>query len=242
MIVQELVAKAPSADALLAFTESELDLVLLNFIQAASDDKFRRMVTCDGVVTQLFGPGGYDLAKQEPVRRVVMRAWRSLEASLLIEEPDATNGKNGYRVVSAEGRTVDTSVDLAAVKVRNWLTPELLHPTLHGACLNAFKTGDYDTAVFEAFKAVEAAVRKKSGFNSTDFGVALMRKAFDPDNGPLTNKAAQKSRREARQRLFMGVIGELRNPKAHGDPTITNPQMAIEEILTASLLLRTVGT
>ena len=28
-----------------------------------------------------------------------------------------------------------------------------------------------------------------------------MRKAFDPDNGPLANKVAQKTRREARQRL-----------------------------------------
>ena len=38
----------------------------------------------------------------------------------------------------------------------------------------------------------------------------------------------------------MGAMGELRNPKAHSDPTITDPREAIEELMTASLLLRMV--
>ncbi len=241
MIVKELMASAPSADALLALTEKELELVLLALIRAVSDDSVRHMVTCNGVVTELFGHGGYDKAKQEQVRKAVTRAWRALEAADVIEEPDADNGKNGYRVISVKGRAVNTDVDLAAVKVRTWLIPELVHRALRGACLNAFKAADYDTAVFEAFKAVEVAVRKKGGYSQSDHGVALMRQAFDPSNGRLTDTSLPKTRREARQRLFMGAMGEIRNPKAHGDPTIADPQMAIEEIMTASLLLRTVG-
>jgi uncharacterized protein (TIGR02391 family) len=104
--------------------------------------------------------------------------------------------------------------------------------------MNAFAAGDYDTAVFEAFKAVENAVRKKGDYPSAEFGVELMRKAFDPTNGPLRDPSAKQSRRVARQNLFMGAMGELRNPKAHGDPTITDPREAIEEMMSASVLLR----
>lgn len=41
--------------------------------------------------------------------------------------------------------------------------------------------------------------------------------------------------------LFNTSGGELRNPKAHSDPTITDPLVAIEEMMTASVLLRIVG-
>jgi uncharacterized protein (TIGR02391 family) len=241
MFVKELIDQAPTADSLLGLTEREQELVLLSFFRAVTDDSLRRMATCDGVVNELFGFGRYDVSRRTEVERAVVRAWRQLEAAQLIEEPDSYNGKNGFRVISAKGRTTNTDVDLAAAKVRAWLIPELVHAGLHGACLNAFRAGDYDTAVFEGFKAVEAAVRRIGGYGATDFGVAMMERAFDPTNGPLTDRSAPIPRRNARQRLFMGAMGELRNPRAHGDPTITEPRIAIEEILTASVLLRIVG-
>jgi uncharacterized protein (TIGR02391 family) len=135
---------------------------------------------------------------------------------------------------------VKADVDLEAAKVRGWLKPELLDSALHGAAMRAVAAGDYDTAVFEAFKAVESAVRMKGGYLDTEFGVELMHKAFDPTNGPLRDPGAKISRREARRNLFMGAMGELRNPKAHGDPTITDPREAIEDMMTANLLLRMV--
>jgi hypothetical protein len=69
-----------------------------------------------------------------------------------------------------------------------------------------------------------------------------MTKALDPNNGPLRNKAATLGRRQARQSLFEGAFGELRNPRAHGDPTITDPLIAIEEMMVASALLRIVDS
>ena len=113
---------------------------------------------------------------------------------------------------------------------------------LPDAAWNAFRAGDYDTAVFEAFKAVESAVRKKSALSESDHSAMLMTKAFNPDNGLLTDMAAPKSRREARRDLFRGALGELRNPKAHGDPTITDTLIAVEEMMTASTLLRIVDS
>jgi uncharacterized protein (TIGR02391 family) len=242
MVIRDLLQAVPTADALLALTPKELELILLRFVGAATADPLRRMVTCEGTLVELFAPGGgYDMAKRDPVSRAVRRAFKALEAAELIEAPDPYNGQNGYRVISDNGRQVDTTVDLDAAKVRDWLKPELLHKTMPVAVMNSFASADYDTAVFEAFKAVESAVRKKGGFTQSDFGVELMRKAFHPDQGPLRDQGATRSRRERRQELFMGALGELRNPKGHNDPTITDPRLAIEEIMTASVLLRIVN-
>jgi hypothetical protein len=48
-------------------------------------------------------------------------------------------------------------------------------------------SGDYDTAVFCAFKEVEVAVRRVSGLPPTKIGVDLMRDAFKPTSGLLTD-------------------------------------------------------
>jgi hypothetical protein len=62
-----------------------------------------------------------------------------------------------------------------------------------------------------------------------------MQKALDEKSGPLTDMSAP-SRQNRRCEVFTGTFGELRNPKAHGDPTITDPLVAVEEIMTAGTL------
>jgi hypothetical protein len=37
-------------------------------------------------------------------------------------------------------------------------------------------------------------------------------------------------------RLFTGAFGELRNPKAQGDPTKAEPLVSVEEMMTAGTL------
>jgi len=95
-------------------------------------------------------------------------------------------------------------------------------------------------AAFEAFKSVEVAVRTKAGFTTTDFGAPLMKKAFDPNSGPLRDKAAPPARQKARCDLFTGAFGEIRNPKGHNDPTITDALVAAEELMAAGILRRIV--
>jgi uncharacterized protein (TIGR02391 family) len=83
-----------------------------------------------------------------------------------------------------------------------------------------FRRGDYDVAVFQAFKEVEVAVRKaanakKAGYPDSDVGTALMRKAFHPETGPLTDMAVVRAEREAVMHLFSGAIGHAKNPMSH---------------------------
>jgi uncharacterized protein (TIGR02391 family) len=98
----------------------------------------------------------------------------------------------------------------------------------------------FDTAVFQAMKAVEVSVHEAGGFAASDLGTDLMRKAFHEDNGPLTDKSAEKSERQARSALFAGAIGSYKNPHSHRDVNLDDPNEATEIVLLANHLLRIV--
>lgn len=103
-----------------------------------------------------------------------------------------------------------------------------------------FQQGHFDTAVFEAMKAVEVAVRAASGLSARDIGVPLMRKAFDKTTGALTDMEAEEGEREARAHLFAGAIGSYKNRYSHQDVDLDDPNEATEIILFANHLLRIV--
>lgn len=237
----------PAAAAFLDAAETDIERAVLRVYLEHTDQPFRGMTTAQNIATQLFETGGYayEVGVRNRIDRAISRATRKLEDAGLIEEPDFHNGRNGFRIISQRGREVVAANDYEAAKVRSLVSREMFHPSLPDAAWNAFRVGDYDTAVFEAFKAVESAVRKKTvGKNNitlSDHTVSLLRKAFDPTAGPLSDMSAPEQRRKRRCELFTGAFGELRNPKAHGgDPTIADPHMAVEEMMIASSLLRIV--
>jgi uncharacterized protein (TIGR02391 family) len=103
-----------------------------------------------------------------------------------------------------------------------------------------FAAGDYETACFAATKEVEVAVRSASGFDNSKFGVTMMREAFKPDGGPLTDAAAEPAERVATMELFAGAIGAFKNPSSHRPVSFTDPVEAAEIVQLADLLLRIV--
>lgn len=117
-----------------------------------------------------------------------------------------------------------------------------LHPVIAQKVWATFLRGDYDTAVFQAFKEVEVAVRTAGGFAAEDVGTALMRKAFDPTRGPLTDTSLPLSERESLAHLFAGAIGSCKNPHSHRTISIPDPAEAVEMIMMASHLLKIVDS
>ena len=123
----------------------------------------------------------------------------------------------------------------------DFLPEHEFHPAISSKVWSFFSHGAYDTAVFEAFKQVEIAVRKAGGYAEVDIGVKLMRKAFNVKNGDLTDQNQQEAEKEARFFLFVGAIGAYKNPGSHRDVDFTAEE-AVELIGLASYLLRIVDS
>ena len=128
-----------------------------------------------------------------------------------------------------------SQIDVANVLTDDLLPKRLLHEVIFQKVLPIFMQGSYGPAVFEAFKQVEIAVREAGSYAETDYGTKLMRLAFSPEDGALTD--SQDTEKQARSDLFAGAIGSYKNPGSHRDVEITAEEAA-GLIIFASHLLR----
>jgi len=191
---------------------------------------------------QVYGPPQHHNVSQrfhdrpKEVQRAIMEAWAWLESSgCLAQEPEQSEG---VFFVTRRGHELAESSDTAVFTREQTLPRHLLHPKIEQKVWSAFLRGQYDSAVFEAFKQVEVALRSAGGFADTELGVALARKAFHPDAGPLTDTAVVNAERQALSDLVAGAIGSYKNPHSHRNVTIKDAAEAAEIIILASHLLK----
>ncbi len=170
---------------------------------------------------------------QNKISMALMEAWSWLEREGLIAQKPGSD--QGFVFVTRRGQRLKKSSDLKAYRHANMLPKNILHPIIAQKVWSLFMRGEYDTAVFQAFKDVEVAVRKASNSAPTDLGVDLMRKAFSP-KGCLSNSNTPIPEQEALSHLFAGAIGSYKNPHSHRHVPI-EPREAVEMIILASHLL-----
>jgi len=137
--------------------------------------------------------------------------------------------------VTRKGHAVAVAENFEAWRKAH-LFPDDLDPAIVRHVKPLFLRGDYDTAVFRAFKEVEVRVRKKAGFES-EYGRQLMLRAFG-DTGPL--KADNEDERKAARELFAGAISYFKNPPSHHEIQFENPREVVDMICFANQLLRIV--
>jgi uncharacterized protein (TIGR02391 family) len=111
----------------------------------------------------------------------------------------------------AEARKSIDQMKLITINIEDLLSrPDLLNKVRAD-----YESGDYDSAIFKAFKMLEESVREKSKEPANVLGVNLMSAAFR-DGGKLSHPEIQViPEREALHQLMRGAIGWFKNPGSH---------------------------
>ncbi|MEO0467324.1 MAG: TIGR02391 family protein [Pseudomonadota bacterium] len=232
---------APTIDVLLDLEPEEFGAFIITAIDRGCERRIH-----PGSVMDAFYPNhhpyeteGFPRGRIQEVEQAIFEAWGWLEAQGLLIWSDFANGGNGYRSLSRRALRmgIQEFADFAAARS---MPRDLVHAEIRDRVWGDFVRGNYDSAVLFAARCVEIQVRAASQAGDNQYGVSLMRLAFHPDNGPLTDTNAIPAEREARMQLFAGFIGSYKNPLSHRDIDIDDPLEAIEIIMMASHLLRIV--
>jgi uncharacterized protein (TIGR02391 family) len=241
----------PNPDDLLALETEELAGVLLEHLNAMFPNDPRPNTNVDQPHRHNFFNGlrnypPYPAAGaqvQERVAYALMEAWSWLERENFIAVRAGLHNPEDY-FITRRGRRVKSRAGLQAYVKANLLPRAKLHPAIADRVYPAFLRGEYDTAVFQAFREVEVAVREAGKFPAESVGVKLMREAFRPAQGanapgPLTDPLLPIAEQEGMMNLFAGSIGLYKNPQSHRNVP-TDPMDAAEVVIFASHLLRLV--
>lgn len=239
--MKELLTEIPDVAVLLALEPLELAAKMLFFMRARGDPMFNTSMLRSELTSNLTPQdNAYSQERWQDVDLALGEALAWLEVQGLLIPASGTNGTNGWRVLSRRAKSFEDSTQFASYAQSRLLAKESLHPRISTACWLSFMRGSYPTAVFEAMREVEIAVREAAGFDESEHGVPMIRKAFHKTSGPLTDPGGQDAEKEALASLFAGAIGSYKNPHSHRRVALDDAAEAAEIVMLASHLLRIV--
>jgi uncharacterized protein (TIGR02391 family) len=155
---------------------------------------------------------------------------------------DATQFSDSFLVLTPEGKDLvekQRDPDVHGLRLEQIVSDK----ELLAQCLTAFDDGNYEGAIFQAYKHVEERVRRVAGATEKDIGVDLITKALHPQNGKLILPECKvPAEQEGAYNLFKGAIQFFKNPSSHRTVNYENRDVAIKTIVLANVLLGILST
>ncbi|MFV8347864.1 TIGR02391 family protein [Flavobacterium sp. ZB4P13] len=112
-----------------------------------------------------------------------------------------------------------------------------VHPEIIKKSFKLLEGGHYESAVLQAFKCIEIRIRELTKADAEEVGIKLIRKAFNSENGSLTDMNLPVSEREAFSNYISGAFGYYKNPCSHRDVELDFIS-SFDRIVVASDLLK----
>jgi hypothetical protein len=241
-VARTLLDLFPDPKDLLALPPEELGAILLELLPPMMQAAGVTFSDIEGLVFPHFARGaGYDHLWHDQVSLALAEAMAWLEVlGLLIRNPGQPN--SSWYILTRRARTLRSPLDLERYLKARTLPTELVHPEIADKVLSLYRQGEYDTAVFQAFRLIEVALRGlMSDCPPEAPAQTVVRKAFHPEKGKLTDHELASSERQALADIFAGAMGHGKNPPGHRDVN-HNRVTAARLIIFASHLLEIVRT
>lgn len=230
----------PDTETLLALEIPEAALVLLQHLASGNEGSSRmRPVFMGNFFNEGLTPArAYPAEHREAITEHLTMAWQwLLRENLLIPAPGNTHG---WVCVSSRGHKAVAREEFDKYRHAALLPRGILHPSMSATAFSAFVRGEYDIAIFASFRALENMVREVCEYPKEVLGVKLMRDAFDPKGGPLTDRALAHAERESMAHVYAGAIGLFKNPTSHRLNAFTGAEQAVSLVLFANSLIKQV--
>lgn len=204
MAAPTLLSLFPKPEDVLALTPEDFGGVIVELVPPLLQNGMFNPAALLAQVYQISGPS-YPPGSRRAIELAVAEAisWLVTQGLLV---PDPGQPSPGFYVPTRRAQSLKTRIDVDAFRKGRILPSELLPTLFAEKVVPLFRRGDRDTAVFQAFKEVEVAVRntanaKGAVYANSEVGTPLMRKAFHPDTGPLADKALVAAEREVAEKL-----------------------------------------
>lgn len=228
----------PNAEEVLALEPEELGLVLVGILHNTYGiNKFHIHNLSIEFDVMLPGEGYYPQNFHRRLKSAFLEAaaWLMNNELIVMSAEDAN-----WKVLSRKALRAAEAGLLPQLRAAIEFPKSLIHERIRERVWPMYIRGEYSAAVFTAMREVEIAVRLAGGYGERSIGTDLIRQAFRPEGGPLTDDEAPLAEREGIMNLFVGAIGSYKNPHSHRDVNLNQPQEAAELLILASLLLRIV--
>lgn len=229
----------PEAGTVLDMETADLAGYVLEALMSATQMErgvWNRRNFCMQVSREYVRPGQ---GEDDRVGLACSSAWSWLEANgFIARHPEQDNE---WYLPTRRGEALRNHQDLREFLTSEQLPERFLHSELLQHVRPLFFQSRFETAVFEAFKTLEVAIRTAAGLGHDLVGVPLASRAFNPEDGPLTDLQAERGERVALMNLMTGSLGSYKNPASHRRVELEVME-ARDMIILASHLLKIVDS
>jgi hypothetical protein len=206
----------PIRETLLELEPEDVAMLLLQYLKGLTDSG--QLIHRYNLLGHDSEIGHYAGNLRQQTLKVLSEGWNWLEGEGLIAfAPDDSSLHNYF--VTRRGKKLRNSTDFAAFRLGTLLEPKSLDPTLALKVADLFTRGDYDTAIFQAYKVRVRKVCARRGQPIVDetIGINLMSEAFNAKKGhcAISNLSRPKGSRCVTSSF--GAIGLFKNPSSHRD-------------------------